>query len=75
MNRITFEEALKFKKRGYMIYPDPTDPRVAENHAKGIGQVFERLGKLPFWDEDFLVGGSRNSETSERSGYVSKSAL
>ncbi|MDD2452399.1 MAG: glutamate synthase-related protein [Synergistaceae bacterium] len=56
MNRITdFEEALKFKKRGYMVYPDPTDPRVAENHEKGIGQVFERLGKLPFWDEDFLV--------------------
>ena len=56
MSRITdFEDALKFKQKGYMIYPDPTDPRVAENHKKGIGQVFERVGLLPFWNEDFLV--------------------
>ncbi|MEA4881575.1 MAG: glutamate synthase-related protein, partial [Synergistaceae bacterium] len=56
MNRITdIEEALKFKSRGYMVYPDPTDPGVAANHKKGIGPVFERLGQLPFWNEDFLV--------------------
>ncbi len=56
-----------------MVYPDPSDPLVAENHRKGIGQVFERLGQLPFWDEDFLVQRVAELRKLERRGFASKS--
>lgn len=49
------EDALKFQKMRYLIYPDPSDNSVAENYKKGIGQVFEKIGKLPMWNEDILV--------------------
>lgn len=45
-------EALKFQSMGYVLYPNPSDPKIAEDYAKGIGQVFERIGKLPIWDEE-----------------------
>lgn len=51
----SLEEALKFHGMGYMIFPDPTDPVIAENYEKGIGQEFEKIGKLPMWDEAYLV--------------------
>ncbi|HWQ30300.1 MAG TPA: glutamate synthase-related protein [Negativicutes bacterium] len=49
------EAALKFQRMGYLIYPDPSDPMVAENYRNGKGQVFEKIGKLPMWNEDILV--------------------
>ncbi len=49
------EEALRFRKLGYIVHPDPSDPAVAEAHAKGIGPVFEKIGKLPMWDAESLV--------------------
>lgn len=56
MGRVkSIEDALMYQKKGYLIYPDPSDPVVAENYKNGIGQVFERIGKLPMWDEDILV--------------------
>ncbi len=56
MGRVkNIEDALKFQKMGYLIYPDPSDPVIAENYKKGIGQVFEKIGKLPMWDEDILI--------------------
>lgn len=57
------DKALKFQEMGYLIYPDPSDPEIAENYRKGIGQVFEKIGKLPMWDEDILV--KRVSELKE----------
>lgn len=48
-------DALKFKKMGYLLYPDPEDPKISENYLKGKGQVFEKIGKLPMWDEETLV--------------------
>jgi hypothetical protein len=39
----SLNDALKFKDRGNIIFPDPLDPNVIE--------PFERIGKLPFWDE------------------------
>ncbi len=27
---------------GYIVYPDPSDPIIAKNYEKGIGQVFEK---------------------------------
>ncbi len=51
----TLEEALRFQKMGYLIHPDPSDPIVAENYKKGMGQVFEKIEKLPMWDEEILT--------------------
>ena len=48
------ETALKFQRMGYLLYPDPSDPVVAENYRNGKGPVFERIGKLPMWDEEML---------------------
>jgi glutamate synthase-like protein len=56
MGRVkSIEDALRFQKMGYLIYPDPSDPVIAENYKQGIGQVFEKIGKLPMWNEDILV--------------------
>ncbi len=49
------EAALKFQKMGYLIYPDPSDPVIAENYKNGKGQIFEKIGKLPMWNEDILI--------------------
>ena len=37
-----------------MLYPDPSDPKVAENFINGKGPIFEKIGKLPIWDEEIL---------------------
>jgi glutamate synthase-like protein len=56
MGRVkSIDDALRFQKMGYLIYPDPSDSVIAENYKKGIGQVFEKIGKLPMWNEDMLV--------------------
>jgi len=49
------EDALRFKKMGYVVLPDPEDPAVAEAYARGEGRVFEKIGKLPFWTPEELV--------------------
>ena len=49
------EDALRFQRQGYLIHPDPSDPAVAEAHAKGWGPVFEKIGKLPMWNGEHLV--------------------
>lgn len=49
------EDALAFQRMGYVVYPDPSDPVIAENYRNGIGPVFERIGKLPMWDEEHLM--------------------
>lgn len=48
------EDALRFKALGYIILPDPTDPLVVEAYAKGVGPVFEKIGKLPMWTSEDL---------------------
>jgi len=56
MGRVkNIDEALRFQKMGYLIYPDPSDLQIAENYKKGIGQVFEKIGKLPMWDMEILT--------------------
>lgn len=47
--------ALKFQDMGYLVYPDPSDPVIAENYRNGKGQIFEKIGKLPMWNEELLV--------------------
>lgn len=56
MGRVkNIEDALKFQKMGYLIYPDPSDPEIAENYKAGKGQIFEKIGKLPIWNEEILL--------------------
>ena len=56
MGRVkNIEDALEFQKKGYLVYPDPSNPEIAENYKQGKGQVFEKIGKLPMWNEDILV--------------------
>ena len=50
----TLEDAIKFKKRGYIVYPNPLDKEVVEKYKNGMGPVFEKIGKLPMWEEDEL---------------------
>lgn len=57
------EKALDFQKKGYLVYPDPSDPVIQEKHKNGIGPHFQRIGKLPMWDEDILA--KRISELRE----------
>jgi len=49
------EAALRFKKLGWLVLPDPTDPGVAEAAARGVGPVFEKIGTLPMWTPESLV--------------------
>ncbi|MDX9916729.1 MAG: glutamate synthase-related protein [Gudongella sp.] len=51
----TYEEALKLSKMGYIINPDPQDPKVKEDWDNGKGPLFEKIGKLPVWSEEHLV--------------------
>ncbi|MBN1888676.1 MAG: hypothetical protein JW850_11835 [Thermoflexales bacterium] len=56
MSRVPqIEDALHFKALGYIVLPDPTDPSVADAYARGVGPVFERIGKLPMWTPETLV--------------------
>ena len=50
----SLEEALKLQKKGYLVCPDPSDPKIAENFRNGKGPVFEKIGKLPMWNEEIL---------------------
>jgi len=49
------EDALRFRALGYIVLPDPTDPYVAEAHARGVGPSFEKIGKLPMWTPEELA--------------------
>ncbi len=51
----SLEEALKLKKRGYIVHPDPEDEEVAEKYKVGVGPTFEKVGKLPIWNEEHLI--------------------
>jgi len=48
-------DALRFKALGYIVLPDPEDPAVAAAHARGVGPVFEKIGKLPMWSPEALA--------------------
>jgi len=49
------EDALYFKKLGYIVHPDPSDPAVADAYARGVGPIFEKIGKLPMWNAESLI--------------------
>lgn len=49
------EKALELKQKGYLIYPDPDDKKVADNYKNGVGPIFQKIGKLPLWDENHIT--------------------
>lgn len=51
----SLESALHFKELGYIVIPDPTDPRIVENFNNGIGSAFEKVDKLPMWSPEELI--------------------
>lgn len=56
MGRVSdIDQAIKFQQMGYIVHPDPSDPQVAANYRAGKGPVFEKIGKLPMWDEVGLI--------------------
>jgi glutamate synthase-like protein len=56
MGRVkNIEDALRHQEKGYLIYPDPSEPTIAKNYKNNKGQVFEKIGKLPMWNEKILV--------------------
>jgi hypothetical protein len=51
----SLDEALKFKKMGYVVEPNPEDEEIAKAYKEGKGLKFERIGKLPMWNEEILI--------------------
>jgi len=51
----SLEEALKFKKMGYIVYPNPENEDTVKAYKEGKGLRFERIGKLPMWNEEILI--------------------
>lgn len=49
------DAALDFQEKGYLIYPDPSNPQISKNYRNGIGRVFEKIGRLPMWNEEILI--------------------
>ena len=48
------EKALKMKKNGNLILPDPEDPKVQEEYLAGRGPHFRDYNRLPMWTEEYL---------------------
>lgn len=51
----TIEEAIRLSEMGYLVFPDPADEIAKANYEKGVGQTFEKVGKLPVWNETHIV--------------------
>lgn len=52
LGRITkLEEAQRIKRLGYLVFPDPTDEDVIKNYHLVQCETFEKVGRLPMWDE------------------------
>ena len=49
------EDALRFKRLGWLVLPDPEDPAVAARHERGEGPHFEKIGRLPMWEAEGLA--------------------
>ncbi len=51
----SYEDAVSIKKNGYLIFPDPLDPKVKEEFDQDNGLYFMQYGRLPMWDETILA--------------------
>jgi len=48
------DEAQRLKRLGYLVFPDPTDDGVTKDYHAGVCETFEKVGRLPMWDERTL---------------------
>lgn len=56
VNRLaTLEAALKAQEQGLLVIPDPSDSKVQERYNAGFGENFRSYGRLPMWDENYLI--------------------
>jgi len=53
------DKALEQQAKGYYVYPDPSDAKIAQDYREGIGPYFEKIGKIPMWDEEYLINRVR----------------
>ncbi len=49
------EAALKKQELGYIVFPDPSDPKVQEAYRDGICPNFASYSRLPMWTEESLT--------------------
>lgn len=49
------EEALKKQEMGDLVFPNPMDPEIIKKSEEGTCPNFYSYGRLPLWDEDYLV--------------------
>lgn len=49
------DEALKKQEIGILVFPDPMDPEIIKKAEKGICPNFYSYGRLPLWDEEYLI--------------------
>lgn len=51
----SYDEAVKIKKQGYLVFPDPLDENVKKEFYEDKGLYFMEFGRLPMWNEDSLA--------------------
>lgn len=49
------DEALKKQKLGELVLPDPMNPEIIKAYDEGVCPNFYSYGRLPLWDESYLV--------------------
>ena len=49
------DEALKKQKMGNLVYPNPSTPEMIKAYEEGVCPNFYTYGRLPLWEEDYLV--------------------
>lgn len=49
------EEALRKQEMGCVVHPDPSDPEVIKAYENQVCPNFYTYGRLPLWDEEYLV--------------------
>ncbi len=49
------KDALSDQAKGYVIHPDPSDPKVQGRYHNGTCREFLRINRLPLWDEEALA--------------------
>ena len=48
-------EALAKQADGALVYPDPSDPAIAQAWQDGVGPNFYSYSRLPLWDDEYLL--------------------
>ncbi len=49
------EEALKKQEMGELVFPDPMDAKIVKAYEEEVCPNFYSYGRLPLWDEDYLI--------------------